>query len=119
MADCIRSTNSVFVPGMMCDRPLWRHQIEPLVGAGYRVLVPNQRGYGSSSAPSDVAAYRSDHLSADLVALLDDVGADATVYVYPGAGHAFANPSGRNYEEAAAETSWQRTVKFFNQTLKE
>jgi len=51
--------------------------------------------------------------------VLDDVGADATIYVYPGAGHAFANPSGRNYEAAAAETSWQRTVQFCNQSLKE
>ena len=30
MLDCIRSTNIVFVPGMMCDRRLWRHQVEAL-----------------------------------------------------------------------------------------
>ena len=59
----------------------WRHQIDPLVDAGCRVLVPNQRGYGSSSAPADVAAYRSDHLSADLVALLDDVGVETATFV--------------------------------------
>ena len=29
---------------------LWRHQIEPLVAAGYRVAVPDQRGFGGSSA---------------------------------------------------------------------
>ena len=28
----------------------WRNQIEPLLAAGYRVLVPEMRGYGSSSA---------------------------------------------------------------------
>ena len=54
----------------------WRHQIEPLVDAGWRVLVPDQPGYGASSAPRQVDAYRSDRLSADLIALLDDVGAD-------------------------------------------
>lgn len=59
----------------------WRHQIDPLVDAGWRVLVPDQRGYGSSSAPSDVAAYRTDRLAADLVALLDDIGADAATFV--------------------------------------
>ncbi len=59
----------------------WRHQIDPLVAAGYRVLVPDQRGYGSSSAPKEVEAYRSDRLSADLVALLDDVGADTATFV--------------------------------------
>jgi pimeloyl-ACP methyl ester carboxylesterase len=59
----------------------WRHQVEPLVAAGWRVLVPDQRGYGASSAPHDVHAYRSDRLSADLVALLDDVGADTATFV--------------------------------------
>ncbi|MFT4865768.1 MAG: pimeloyl-ACP methyl ester carboxylesterase [Ilumatobacter sp.] len=59
----------------------WRHQIDPLVNAGYRVLVPDQRGYGSSSAPRDVAAYRSDRLSADLIALLDDVDAEQATFV--------------------------------------
>jgi carboxymethylenebutenolidase len=51
--------------------------------------------------------------------VLDEVGADATVYVYEGAGHAFANPSGRNYQAAAAEASWQRTVEFLQQALGE
>lgn len=59
----------------------WRHQIRPLVDAGWHVLVPDQRGYSTSSAPSDVAAYRSDLLSADLLALLDDVGADTATFV--------------------------------------
>lgn len=59
----------------------WRHQIEPLAAAGYRVLVPDQRGYGFSSAPRDVAAYRSDHLGNDLLALLDDVGVDDALFV--------------------------------------
>lgn len=59
----------------------WRHQIEPLADAGYRVLVPDQRGYGFSSAPREVGAYRTDHLGADLLALLDDVGADDALFV--------------------------------------
>ena len=28
----------------------WRHQIQPLVDAGYHVIVPNQRGYGHLQA---------------------------------------------------------------------
>jgi len=59
----------------------WRHQIGPLADAGYRVIVPDQRGYGRSSAPRDVAAYRSDHLAADLVGLLDDQDAESAVFV--------------------------------------
>ena len=34
----------------------WRQQIEPLTAAGYRVLIPEMRGYGQSSAPRDPAA---------------------------------------------------------------
>ena len=49
----------------------WRHQIPVLVAAGYHVIVPNQRGYGNSSQPSEVTDYDIQHLSGDLVALLD------------------------------------------------
>jgi len=31
----------------------WRHTIEPLVAAGYRVIVPDYRGAGDSSKPRD------------------------------------------------------------------
>jgi pimeloyl-ACP methyl ester carboxylesterase len=59
----------------------WRHQIPVLAAAGYHVLAPDQRGYGGSSAPSDVAAYDVVHLTADIVGLLDDVGAERATIV--------------------------------------
>jgi pimeloyl-ACP methyl ester carboxylesterase len=49
----------------------WRHQIGPLAEAGFRVIVPDQRGYGLSDKPGDVAAYHLDRLAADVVALAD------------------------------------------------
>lgn len=56
----------------------WRHQIDPLVDAGYHVIVPNQRGYGHSARPDAVTDYDIEHLTADLVGLLDHFGyADA------------------------------------------
>jgi carboxymethylenebutenolidase len=36
------------------------------------------------------------------------------VHIYPGVGHAFANPTGRNYDAATAEDAWRRTLKFFD-----
>ena len=36
------------------------------------------------------------------------------VHIYPGVGHAFANPTGRNYDAAAAEDAWRRTLEFFD-----
>ena len=57
----------------------WRHQIPELVKAGYHVIVPNQRGYGNSSCPTEVTEYDIEHLTDDLVALLDYYGyKDAT-----------------------------------------
>lgn len=59
----------------------WRHQIPALAEAGYHVIVPNQRGYGNSSRPADVAAYDLEHLTGDLVALLDHFGYDDATFV--------------------------------------
>ena len=59
----------------------WRHQVSALVEAGYHVIVPNQRGYGNSSRPSDVTEYDIEHLSGDLVALLDHYGYDDATFV--------------------------------------
>jgi epoxide hydrolase A/B len=59
----------------------WRHQIPALADAGYRVLAPDQRGYGGSSRPDDIEAYDIHALTGDLVALLDDVGEQRAVFV--------------------------------------
>ena len=52
----------------------WRHQIPALADAGYRVLVPDQRGYNRSDAPSSIAAYDLAPLMADVRALIDAAG---------------------------------------------
>ncbi len=59
----------------------WRHQIQPLVDAGYQVIVPNQRGYGNSSRPEAVTDYDIHHLTGDLAALLDHYGHNDAVFV--------------------------------------
>lgn len=57
----------------------WRYQVPALVAAGYHVIVPNQRGYGNSACPQAITAYDIEHLTGDLVALLDHYGyAEAT-----------------------------------------
>lgn len=42
---------------------------------------------------------------------------DATVYIYEGAGHAFASPTSGRYNQEAAELSWQRTMEFLAKHL--
>jgi pimeloyl-ACP methyl ester carboxylesterase len=59
----------------------WRYQVPALVAAGYHVIVPNQRGYGNSSRPAEVTDYDIEHLSGDLVALLDHYGYEDAIFV--------------------------------------
>ncbi|HZU74754.1 MAG TPA: alpha/beta hydrolase [Acidimicrobiales bacterium] len=59
----------------------WRHQIPFLAEAGFRVVAPDQRGYGGSSRPAAVEDYDILHLTGDLVGLLDDIGEDRAVFV--------------------------------------
>lgn len=49
---------------------------------------------------------------------MKELGKPVEVHVYDGADHAFANPSGGNYDETAAKDSWQRTTAFFAKHLK-
>lgn len=58
----------------------WRYQIQPLVDAGYHVIVPNQRGYGRSSQPEAVTDYDITHLTGDLMGLLDHYNYDDALF---------------------------------------
>ncbi|KXU32721.1 epoxide hydrolase [Sphingobium sp. 22B] len=52
----------------------WRHQMPALAAAGYRVVAPDQRGYGHSDAPTEVGSYNILNLTGDLVGLVDALG---------------------------------------------
>ena len=54
----------------------------------------------------------------DFRSTLEQLGKDATIHVYPGADHAFANPSGGNYNAIAAEDAWDRTIEFLRTHLR-
>lgn len=49
---------------------------------------------------------------------LGEAGVDHEIYLYEGAGHAFANPSGQRYQPEAAKQAWNRTVRFLAEELK-
>jgi pimeloyl-ACP methyl ester carboxylesterase len=59
----------------------WRHQIPALSAAGYRVLAPDMRGYGNSSAPAAVEAYDVIALCDDMCGLLDAAGEQSAIFV--------------------------------------
>ena len=53
---------------------LWSKQVEPLTEAGFRLIVPDLRGYGRSDKPAEVDAYNLLLVAADQNAVLDQVG---------------------------------------------
>ena len=59
----------------------WRKQYQPLVEAGFRAIVPDQRGYGASDCPQGSDAYDIDHLCTDLVHLLDELQIEKAIFV--------------------------------------
>jgi pimeloyl-ACP methyl ester carboxylesterase len=52
----------------------WHRQIEPLAAAGFRVIVPDQRGCNLSSKPSAVTAYALTALVSDVIDIADQLG---------------------------------------------
>ncbi|MEV0638722.1 alpha/beta hydrolase [Streptomyces sp. NPDC050619] len=66
----------------------WRHQFGPLAAAGFRVVAPDQRGYGGSDHPEDVAAYSILHLVGDVVGLIHALGEERAFLV----GHDWGAP---------------------------
>jgi pimeloyl-ACP methyl ester carboxylesterase len=49
----------------------WRHQIAALAEAGFRVVAPDQRGYGQTDRPEAIDAYSVFHLAGDIVGLVN------------------------------------------------
>mgnify|MGYP001365065219 FL=1 len=58
----------------------WRHQIKALADAGRWVIAPDQRGYGLSDKPTAVTDYDLEHLTGDLVGLLDHLGVEKAIF---------------------------------------
>src|SRR4051812_43398093 len=53
---------------------VWDQLLEHF-GDRYRCIAPNLRGFGNSSSPHEIEAYRAKHLVADIVALIDQQAA--------------------------------------------
>jgi pimeloyl-ACP methyl ester carboxylesterase len=66
----------------------WRHLIDPLVAAGYRVAVPDVRGYAGSDKPYEIEAYDMIHMTDDIVGLIDALGEEQAILI----GHDWGAP---------------------------
>jgi carboxymethylenebutenolidase len=79
-----------------------------------RIKAPVLGNYGAEDkgpSPEQVKAFEE---------ALKKAGKPVDIKIYPGAGHAFANPNNpwNGYREEAAKDAWARTVGFFNKNLK-
>ncbi len=66
----------------------WRHQIPALAAAGFRVVAPDQRGYGHTDAPEPIESYNIFNLVGDIVGLVNSLGVESAVIV----GHDWGAP---------------------------
>ena len=77
-----------------------------------RLQAPLLGHFGAEDATIPVPRVR------EMEATLRRLGKPVSVHVYPGARHAFANPSGKRYVPAAAEEAWRRTLDFLDRHLR-
>jgi pimeloyl-ACP methyl ester carboxylesterase len=64
----------VLLHGFPDSGALWRFQVPALVDAGFRCIVPDLRGFGSSDVPDGVAEYGILSSVGDVTAILDQLG---------------------------------------------
>lgn len=69
---------------------LWRDTVVPLLAAGYRVVVPDQIGFGLSEKPHDHRIHTLDNHTANIVALLDRLDLRRVTFVC----HDWGGPTG-------------------------
>jgi len=80
----------------------WRHQLPVLAAAGYHAVAPDLRGYGDTDASTADEGYAPSNMAADIVGLLDALGAEQAILV----GHDW----GANIAWACAELFPERVV---------
>lgn len=71
----------IFIHGWPANGETWKPQMHALAALGFRVLAPDNRGYGRSSVPQRPSDYALEHHVSDMCALLAHVGREKAVWV--------------------------------------
>ena len=66
----------VFLHGFPDSREVWRYQAQAIAAGGYRVIIPDQRGFGNASRPQGVEHYRIELLAADIIGIMDQLNVE-------------------------------------------
>lgn len=80
-------TAVVFVHCWACNRRFWRHQVEPVAAAGYRVVTLDLPGHGESGAEGR-EEWSVAGLGADVAAVVEALGVERAILV----GHSLGGP---------------------------
>jgi pimeloyl-ACP methyl ester carboxylesterase len=82
------ATPMIFVHGWPELSISWRHQLPVFAALGFRALAPDMRGYGRSSVYGRNEDYSQAEIVADMMELLDHLGAEKAIWV----GHDWGAP---------------------------
>jgi pimeloyl-ACP methyl ester carboxylesterase len=82
------ATPIIFVHGWPELSISWRHQLPVFAGLGFRAIAPDMRGYGRSSFYDRQEDYGQEAIVADMIELLDALGAEKAIWV----GHDWGAP---------------------------
>ena len=87
-SDSADATPIIFVHGWPELSISWRHQLPVFAGLGFRTIAPDMRGYGRSSFYGRQEDYAQEEIVADMIELLDALGAEKAIWV----GHDWGAP---------------------------
>ncbi|KAH5241435.1 hypothetical protein HBI42_194280 [Parastagonospora nodorum] len=74
-------TPLIFLHGWPDIAETWKHQLKYFAEKGYRVIAPDMRGYGGSSAPSDKRGYSLEVMVPELVEFAEHLGISKAVWI--------------------------------------
>ena len=74
-------TVALLLHGFPESRASWRRQLGALAALGWTAAAPDLRGYGDSSRPKGLDAYRIDHLVDDVAGLFDALAAKRRILI--------------------------------------
>ncbi|KAJ7590104.1 alpha/beta-hydrolase [Mycena floridula] len=77
----------------------WRHQIAFFNNAGYGLIVPDMLGYGGTSKPTDLEAYKSTLICKDLIEILDSEKISKCIVIGHDRGSKFVSRLANYYPE--------------------
>jgi len=84
----LQATPIIFLHGWPELSISWRHQLPVFGGLGFHAIAPDMRGYGRSSVYARHEDYSQEEVVADMIELLDAIGAERAVWV----GHDWGSP---------------------------